>query len=146
MFLQEEPRFARSVLNNLGKGVCTQKGGYLLDSFWVLTMTFHKIFSYMLFCRFIVLSFNFWTMIHCNHCGRSKVRDHIHFLSVDTDKQLFQYHLMKISRQEKSPGEVKCNSLPGKWQLPAWEIPRTEEPGGLQSRGLQRVEHDLVIE
>ena len=28
----------------------------------------------------------------------------------------------------------------------AWEIPWTEEPGGLQSMGLQRVEHDLVTE
>ena len=26
----------------------------------------------------------------------------------------------------------------------AWEIPRTEEPGGLQSMGLQRVGHDCV--
>ena len=26
----------------------------------------------------------------------------------------------------------------------AWEIPRTEEPGRLQSMGLQRVGHDLV--
>ena len=24
----------------------------------------------------------------------------------------------------------------------AWRIPQTEEPGGLQSMGLQRVEHD----
>ena len=24
----------------------------------------------------------------------------------------------------------------------AWEIPRTEEPGGLQSKGLQRVRHN----
>ena len=28
----------------------------------------------------------------------------------------------------------------------AWEIPRTEEPGGLQSMGSQRVEHNLVTE
>ena len=28
----------------------------------------------------------------------------------------------------------------------AWEIPRTEEPGGLQSIGLQRVGNDLVTE
>ena len=28
----------------------------------------------------------------------------------------------------------------------AWEIPWTEEPGGLQSRGLQRVGHNLVSE
>ena len=27
----------------------------------------------------------------------------------------------------------------------AWEIPWTEEPGGLQSMGSQRVRHDLVI-
>ena len=28
----------------------------------------------------------------------------------------------------------------------AWEIPWTEEPGGLQSMGLQRVGHDLATE
>ena len=27
-----------------------------------------------------------------------------------------------------------------------WEIPQTEEPGGLQSTGLQRVRHKLVTE
>ena len=26
--------------------------------------------------------------------------------------------------------------------IPAWKIPRTEEPGGLQSMGSQRVRHD----
>ena len=34
------------------------------------------------------------------------------------------------------------NSNPS--QYLAWEIPRTEEPGGLQSVGSQRVGHDLV--
>ena len=28
----------------------------------------------------------------------------------------------------------------------AWKIPWTEEPGGLQSMGLQRVGHDLATE
>ena len=28
--------------------------------------------------------------------------------------------------------------------VPAWKIPRTEEPGGLQFMGSQRVGHDLV--
>ena len=28
----------------------------------------------------------------------------------------------------------------------AWEVPWTEEPGGLQFMGLQRVGHDLVTE
>ena len=27
--------------------------------------------------------------------------------------------------------------------VPAWEIPRTEEPGGLQHMGSQRVRHSL---
>ena len=27
----------------------------------------------------------------------------------------------------------------------AWKIPWTEEPGGLQSMGSQRVEHDLIM-
>ena len=44
-------------------------------------------------------------------------------------------------------------SIPGLRRFPwrrkwlaiiAWEIPWTEEPGGLQSMGLQRVRHDLV--
>ena len=30
--------------------------------------------------------------------------------------------------------------------IPAWRISWTEEPGGLQSTGSQRVRHDLVIE
>ena len=30
--------------------------------------------------------------------------------------------------------------------LLAWEIPRTEEPGGLQSMVLQRVQHNLATE
>ena len=30
--------------------------------------------------------------------------------------------------------------------IPAWEIPWTEEPGGLQSIGSQRVGHDLGTE
>ena len=29
--------------------------------------------------------------------------------------------------------------------IPAWEIPRTEEPGRLQSMGSQRVGHNLMI-
>ena len=37
-----------------------------------------------------------------------------------------------------------------KWQLAssilAWKIPWTEEPGGLQSMGSQRVRHDLEAE
>ena len=35
---------------------------------------------------------------------------------------------------------VTCSSIL------AWKIPRTEEPGGLQSMGLQRVRHHLVTE
>ena len=38
----------------------------------------------------------------------------------------------------RSPGEGNGNPIL------AWKIPRTEEPGGLQSTGLQRVGQDLV--
>ena len=38
----------------------------------------------------------------------------------------------------RSPGEGNGNPL----QCSCWEIPWTEEPGGLQSTGLQRVGHD----
>ena len=37
----------------------------------------------------------------------------------------------------RSPGEGNSSIL-------AWRIPQTEEPGGLQSMGLQRVEHNWV--
>ena len=38
----------------------------------------------------------------------------------------------------RSPGEGNGNPL----SILAWRIPWTEEPGGLQSMGLQRVGHD----
>ena len=40
-----------------------------------------------------------------------------------------------------SPGEGNGNPL----QFLAWEIPWTEEPGGLQSRDRKRVRQDLAI-
>ena len=41
----------------------------------------------------------------------------------------------------RSPGEGNDN--PCQY---AWETPRTEEPGGLQSMGSQRIRHSLQIE
>ena len=38
----------------------------------------------------------------------------------------------------RSPGEGNSNPL----QYSCWKIPRTKDPGGLQSMGLQRVRHD----
>ena len=43
-----------------------------------------------------------------------------------------------IPESEKSPGEGNGYHS----SLLAWGIPWTEEPGGLQSMGLQRVRHD----
>ena len=40
----------------------------------------------------------------------------------------------------RSPGGGNCNPL----QYSCWEIPWTEQPGGLQSKGSQRVGHDRV--
>ena len=46
-----------------------------------------------------------------------------------------------IPRSGRSPGEGNASHS----SIVAWEIPRTEEPGGLQSMGSQRVGQDLVI-
>ena len=48
--------------------------------------------------------------------------------------------LGSIPGSGRSPGEENSNPL----QYSVWEIPWTEEPGGLQSAGSQRVGHDLV--
>ena len=39
---------------------------------------------------------------------------------------------------ERSPGQGNCNPV----HILAWRIPWTEEPGGLQSMGSQRVRHE----
>ena len=41
----------------------------------------------------------------------------------------------------RSSGEENGNPLQWEWVL-VWEIPWTEEPGGLQTMGLQRVGHN----
>ena len=55
---------------------------------------------------------------------------------------------------KKSTCNAKDHVLPQGWEeslekgmathssIPAWKIPWTEEPGGLQPMGLQRVRHD----
>ena len=48
--------------------------------------------------------------------------------------------LGSIPRSGESPGEGHGNPL----CILAWEIPWTEEPGGLQSMGSQRVRQDLA--
>ena len=45
-----------------------------------------------------------------------------------------------IPRSGKAPGGGRGNLL----QYSCWEIPWTQEPGGLQSMGSQRVGHDWV--
>ena len=44
-----------------------------------------------------------------------------------------------LGREDPMEEEMATHS-----RIPAWEIPWTEEPGGLQSRGPQRVGHDLA--
>ena len=59
-----------------------------------------------------------------------------------------------VKNQPANAGDARdTGSIPGSGRspekemathcsIPAWEIPRTEEPGRLQSLGLQRVGHD----
>ena len=48
--------------------------------------------------------------------------------------------LGSIPGSRRSPGEG--NDYPLQYCIVAWRIPWTEEPGGLQSMGLQRAGHD----
>ena len=45
--------------------------------------------------------------------------------------------VLSLGREEPLEKEMATHS-----RILAWEIPGTEEPGGLQSMGLQRVGHD----
>ena len=44
--------------------------------------------------------------------------------------------------QNKSYSDLLEEEMAARSSVLAWEIPRPEEPGGLQSMGLQRVKHD----
>ena len=44
-----------------------------------------------------------------------------------------------LGREETLEKEMATHSC-----IPAWKVPRTEEPGGLQSMGLQGGGHDLM--
>ena len=50
--------------------------------------------------------------------------------------------------QVRSLGQEDCleKEMATHTSILAWEIPWTEEPGGLQSVGLQRIRHDLATQ
>ena len=55
-------------------------------------------------------------------------------------------HVMQVlSVNQEDPLEKVLEKVPHS-RILAWEIPWTEEPGGLQSMGSQRVGHDSVTE
>ena len=66
---------------------------------------------------------------------------------------LFTHLALMVKKKKKNPalaGDLRdTSSIPGSGRSPgrgngnlAWSIPWTEEPGGLQSTGLQRVGHN----
>ena len=52
---------------------------------------------------------------------------------------MHEMRVQSLSREDPLEKEMATHS-----NILAWEIPRTEESGGLQSMGLQRVRHDLT--
>ena len=68
---------------------------------------------------------------------RSKSKDRIAFLALKTNKQTKQ--CVSIIGEDPLEKEMATHST-----ILAWEIPWTEEPGGLWSTELQRVSHNLV--
>ena len=55
----------------------------------------------------------------------------------DPVQETVEIHFQSLDR--KDPLKKKATTYSS---ILAWEIPWTEEPGGLQSTGLQRVRHD----
>ena len=53
---------------------------------------------------------------------------------------MHKMRVQSLSREDPLEKEMATHS-----NILAWEIPWTEESGGLQSMGLQRVRHDLTI-
>ena len=68
----------------------------------------------------------------------SKLPFHVHPLHFLSEVSLFLSFCTRVERQslEKEMATHSSNL--------AWEIPWTEEPGGLESKASQRVRHDLV--
>ena len=52
---------------------------------------------------------------------------------------MHEMRVQSLSREDPLEKEMATHS-----NILAWEIPWTEESGGLQSMGLQRVRHDLT--
>ena len=52
--------------------------------------------------------------------------------------------MQKVCVQSLSQEDLLDKETATHSKIVAWEIPWIEEPGGLQSMGLQRVGHDLV--
>ena len=50
--------------------------------------------------------------------------------------------MQEIQVQSLGPEEPLKKGIPTHSNIPAWRIPRREEPGGLQSMGSQRVGHN----
>ena len=54
-------------------------------------------------------------------------------------QELQEMQVQSLSQEDPLKEEMAIHS-----SILAWRIPWTEEPGGLQSRGSQRVRHDLA--
>ena len=61
--------------------------------------------------------------------------------SLIKNSTLQEMQLLSLGQEDPLEKDMTTHS-----SIHAWKIPWTEEPGGLQSRGLQRLGHDGVTE
>ena len=59
--------------------------------------------------------------------------------SIENPPAMQEIQVQSLGREDPLEEGMATHS-----NIPAWEIPWTEEPGGLQSMGLQTVRHDLA--
>ena len=73
-------------------------------------------------------------------CKESDMTERLHFLYTQTVKRLptmQESQVQSLGQEDLLEKEMATHS-----SIHAWKIPWTEEPGGLQSMGSQRVGHD----
>ena len=56
-------------------------------------------------------------------------------------QEILEMQVQSLGQEDSLEEEIATHS-----NILAWEILWTEEPGGLQSMGLQRIGHDLVTD
>ena len=116
--------------------------------FWILASTCRSMFSYLLFCLFSMFSVDFqfggtWKANSCCTSSRALKMLGASLVAQTVKTQPAGWSNTAGSTPREDPLE---EGMATHSSILAWEIPSTEEPGGLQSTGLKRVRRDWATD